>query len=80
MSRYNIQQANVWLVQTLVQHVTELNAAQEKEKGEAQPATKARDAVLDQLDEWMMEFKQVAEIAPAGSPQQLEALQFGSVA
>jgi len=45
-----------------------------------QQATKARDAVLNQLDEWMSEFKQVAEIALAGSPQQLEALQFGAVA
>ena len=33
-----------------------------------------------QLDEWMMELKQVAKSALAGSPQQLEALQFGAVA
>lgn len=80
LGRYNINQAALQQAQTFVQQATELNAAQEKEKGEAQQATKVRDAALDALDEWMVEFKQVAQIALAGSPQQLEALQFGAVA
>jgi hypothetical protein len=51
--------------QTLVQHTIESNVVQEKEKGEAQQAIQARGTVLNQLDDWMVEFKQVAQIVLA---------------
>ncbi len=53
---------------------------QEKEKSEAQKATKARDAALDALEEWYTEFRELAQIALEDDSQQLEALGMGSVA
>ena len=57
-----------------------MNGTQEREKYEAQQATKDRDAALDRLDDWLGDFREVAAIALADQPQQLEALQFGVVA
>ncbi len=55
--------------QALVQVVVEANAVQEKEKGEAQEATKLRDAKLDELDQWMADFNVVAQFpCPYRSP------------
>ena len=59
--------------------VATLNASQEKEKSEAQKATKARDKALDNLDEWYVEFRELARIALEDDAQQLEALGLGSI-
>ncbi len=64
----------------LVVQVKVLGEIQQREKGEAQTATKERDATLDALDVWLSEFKTVARIALADNAQMLEALQFGTVA
>jgi hypothetical protein len=80
LARFNITPEALQQGQALVQSVVQLNSAQEREKYEAQQATKDRDAVLDRLDDWLADFKAVAVIALAGQPQQLEALQFGVVA
>jgi hypothetical protein len=64
----------------LVQAVKEANLAQEAEKGDAQQATKDRDAAIDALDDWMADFKQIAIAALSDAPQQLEKLGFGAVA
>jgi hypothetical protein len=40
-----------------------LNSVQEQEKGEAQAATKQRDAAAEALDEWLSDFRVVAKIA-----------------
>ena len=77
--RFNVTPEALAQGQTLVQRVVELNAAQEKEKYEAQQATQTRDAAVDELDEWLSELRTVAEIALAAHPQQLEALQFGAI-
>jgi len=58
----------------LVQAVAEANAVQEKEKGEAQEATKLRDAALDDLDQWMSDFIAIARLALEERPQYLEKL------
>ena len=63
----------------LVQEAKEANIIQEAEKGEAQDATKARNAKLDQLDLWMADFRAFAKIALEEQPQLLEKLGFGSV-
>jgi len=57
-----------------VQAVAEANAVQEKEKGEAQEATKLRDAALDDLDQWMSDFIAIARLALEERPQYLEKL------
>ena len=58
----------------MVQAVAEANAVQEKEKGEAQEATKLRDAALDDLDQWMSDFIAIARLALEERPQYLEKL------
>ena len=45
---------------------------QEKEKGEAQQATDDRDEAIDALDAYMSDFREIARVAFAGQPQQLE--------
>jgi hypothetical protein len=47
--------------------------------GEAQEATRLRDARLDELDEWMSDFKVVAQVALKENDQWLEKLGFGAV-
>ncbi len=54
--------------------LTPLAAKQLKETGEAQAATKTRDAKWDELDEWMGEFKDTAIIALRKHPQLREKL------
>lgn len=51
-----------------------LKAAQAKETGEAQAATKARDAAYDDLEEWFSGFKAIAIIALKDVPQLREKL------
>jgi hypothetical protein len=57
-----------------VNEVRSLLAAQLKEKGEAQAATKARDEALDALMEWFSDFIVIARIALENDPQLLEIL------
>ena len=57
-----------------LEQVAELNSVREREKVEAQQATKDRDAALSALRAWLSEFRAVAKIALADTPQQLEAL------
>ncbi len=59
---------------TLFDAVVQTNTVHEREKGEAQRATDARDPIVDALDEWMDDFHTVAEVAFADDPQQLEKL------
>jgi len=50
------------------------NLEQEKEKGEAQAATKKRDAAIDELQAWMSDYLAIAKIALEDNPQLLEGL------
>lgn len=45
------------------------------EKGEAQQATVDRDIMVDRLNDWMHDFKQIAKVALFDKPQLLEKLQ-----
>jgi hypothetical protein len=47
---------------------------QQKEEGEAQDATPRRNAALDDAEEWVSDYLEIAKIALAENPQQLEAL------
>lgn len=51
-----------------------LAAAKAKEGGEAQQATKQRNVLYDQLEEWFSDFKKVAIIALRKNPQMREQL------
>jgi len=79
MANFGYTQAKLEAEQALVQVVMAANLAQEKEKGEAQDATKQRDASLDALDRWMSDFKAIAQVALEENAQWLEKLGFGSV-
>jgi hypothetical protein len=78
MAKFGYDLAKVQAEAGLVAAVRAANVGQEREKGEAQAATKARDALLAVLDEWLADFKAVAQVALADSPQQLEMLGFGA--
>src|SRR5690606_13357311 len=74
MLPYGYPQAKLEAESALVAAVKTATDAQYKERGEAQQATKIRDAKLDELDQWVADYKKIATIALAGSPQQLEQL------
>ena len=74
LGEFGITQEKLEAGRALVDDVEAANAAQEKEKGEAQAATVARDEALDALDEWMSDFVAIARVALEDRPQQLEKL------
>ncbi|MEL6882055.1 MAG: hypothetical protein AAFP09_16130 [Cyanobacteria bacterium J06607_10] len=57
-----------------LQAVEAANLTQEKEKGEAQAATKRRDAAIDELQDWLSDYLAIAKIALEEEPQLLEGL------
>ena len=74
MASYNYPQAKLAAEGAVVQEVQTKHELQNKEGGEAQKATKLRDAKLAALDKWVATYKKVAEVALAASPQDLEQL------
>ncbi len=74
MANYNRTPEILQEEQLMVNHVRELNQIQQKEKGEAQHATLARDAKLEELADWMSDFFTIARMALADNPQWLEKL------
>lgn len=79
LGRFNLSRPALEAAHAQVQQVAALKAAQEREKAEAQQATKRRDAAIDALDDWFDDFREVARIALAANPQLLEALQIGAI-
>ena len=60
-----------------IQLITDLETARAeylREKGESQDATKEKDKVFGEIDDWMSEFYAIAKIALEDSPQLLESL------
>ena len=74
MTPYSYDQAKLAAEAALVQAVVAANAAQDRERGEAQEATQMRDAKMDELDQWTADYKAIAQVALSDSPQQLEQL------
>lgn len=79
MAQFGYDAAKVEAEFALVSAVRAAHVEQEREKGEAQDSTQARDAALDELDEWMSDFKTVAHIALTDMGQKLESLGFGPI-
>ena len=79
MAAFGYDQVRLEAEFALVTAVHTANTAQEHEKGDAQTATIARDVKLDELNEWLADYKVIATIALAATPQKLEGLQFGTV-
>jgi hypothetical protein len=74
LAKFGITTEKLQAGKAQVKELEALNAAQEKEKGEAQQATQTRDEALDALDDWLEDFLAIAEVALADKPQLLEAL------
>jgi hypothetical protein len=74
LAEFCISQERLQAGQQLVAEVETANAAQEKEKGEAQQATLERDAAIEKLDDWIGDFTAIARVALEEKPQLLEKL------
>lgn len=74
MTPFSYDQTKLEAEAALVEAVAAANEMQETEQGQAQAATRLRDAKLDELDQWLADFKAIAEVALSASPQQLEQL------
>lgn len=74
LSRLKITVEDLNVANTLIGELETARAVYMKEKGESQDATKQKDAVFVQLDDWMSEFYAVARIALQDNIQLLEAL------
>lgn len=74
MTPYSYDQVKLEAENALVQAVIDAKSQQNTERGQAQEATKARDAKMDELDQWISAYKIVAEVALDESPQKLEQL------
>jgi hypothetical protein len=74
LAKRGITEAELTTHQTNFKALSDLQANQRKETGEAQAATKLRDAALHEFEEWMSDFKEIAIIALKDSPQLREQL------
>ena len=74
MGAYGYDEAKLEAEAALMQEVVTANGVQEDERGDAQEATKTRDAKLDELDQWLADYKVIARIALQDTPQMLEKL------
>jgi hypothetical protein len=79
LAKYKVTLESLQAVQAQVEQTMTLKTTQEKEKGEAQDATKQRDAAIAALEAWLADFKVVARIALQDTPQLLEALNLGAI-
>lgn len=71
---YGITSAKLQEARAALDELETLNQAQETERGEAQAVTVARDQAIDDLGEWMADFRKVARVALDDNPQLLEEL------
>jgi hypothetical protein len=74
LATFGLTAAKLTAAQDLIQAVEEAAATQSREKGEAQEATRLRDLALEDLYEWISDFKTIARVALQDVPQQLEKL------
>ncbi len=79
MARFGYDRAKLEDQAILVLAVVNADIAQEGNKGDAQQSTMERDDKLDELDQWIADFKVIARIALEDKPQWLEKLGFGPV-
>lgn len=79
MLPYGYTTAKLTAEQTAVRALQGLDEAQEKLKGDAQAATKLRDAKIKALQKWLADFRKIAAVALVDDSQKMEALGFGPV-
>ncbi len=74
MATYGMTREKIEAGKALLDQTEAANAAQEKEKGEAQQATQERDKAIDELEAWLADFLAIARIALEDKPQLMEKL------
>lgn len=74
LNRYGVTAQKLRISQEKMIVLAAASALQKKRKGEAKSATEKRDSRLAELRGWLSDFRAVAKIAVAESPQQLEFL------
>ncbi len=74
MAEFNVTQEKLEAGRAQVDDVEKAHRIQGKERGEAQIATQARDAAMDELEQWMSDFIAIARLALEDNPQALEKL------
>ena len=74
--RFNVTMEKLQQSNDLFEQMKTKRSAQKKEKGEAQRATKDRDAAMKVLDDLMVDFIAVAKIALSFETQYMERLGF----
>ena len=74
MATYNITPDDLQAGRAELEEVVQARRTQERETGEAQQATDARDEALDHLDAWMSEARTLARLVMLDQPQKLEEL------
>jgi hypothetical protein len=79
LAKFNRDQAALAAEQAVIQALVDANLTQEKEKGESQEATRARDAKLDELYDWYGDYRDVAVVALDGHPEWIELIRKGEV-
>jgi len=80
LARYRVTAGALQAGQAQVEQTFAINSLQKQKKGEAQNATQHRDAAVKALANWLSDFKKIAKIALAESPQLLESLNLGAIA
>ncbi|MCB8983505.1 MAG: hypothetical protein H6659_06760 [Ardenticatenaceae bacterium] len=74
MTPYSYDQTKLEAEAALIEAVATARGAQDRARGIAQEMTQKRDLKLEQLDRWLADYKAIAEVALAVSPQQMEQL------
>jgi hypothetical protein len=74
MAAKSVTLADLTAGKAAFENLQALRRAQQKETSEAQRATRDRDAVYDDLHEWVTEFRATMKIVLRESPELMEAL------
>ncbi len=74
MNKHSISEEALTAGKQLIANVASYAEVIMREKGDAQQATKERDAKLEELAEWVNDYVSIAKLALADSPQLLEKL------
>lgn len=74
LTTYNLTQAELASGQAQVAAVASITVMRQTTQSNAQAATRARDAALQDLNRWMLDFMAVARVVLADHPQWLEQI------
>ncbi len=74
LAAYGYDKPVLTALQTRLTEVSTVKSKRDKERTEAQQATRDRDAALAALDEWIVDFQTIARVAVRAQPELMELL------